>query len=209
MSLNVNPNAAHYAFAEYARRTPGFLNLSQNVDGLYQMAGHPKEQLKLLHGTLFEVKCASQACEYVEENFVDPIVPSLAIPLDKSDPTTNEALAQAGKNKAKRKELDIANAAVPIENITVKDLPQCPKCKEHMLRPNVVWFGEQLPLETIGEIEEYLQEPEDVDLIIVVGTSAKVYPAAGYSTKARMKGARICVVNMGKLSLALHHSNSY
>ncbi|KAF2172831.1 hypothetical protein M409DRAFT_62509 [Zasmidium cellare ATCC 36951] len=194
MSLNAKPNAAHYAFAEYARRTPGFMNLSQNVDGLYQMADHPKEQLKLLHNTLFEVRCVNRACGYVEENFTDPIVPSLAIPMDKSDPTTTEALAAAGK--ANRKELDISNAAVPISNIPVKDLPQCPKCKERMLRPNVVWFGENLPMDTIDEIEEYLHEPEDVDLIIVVGTSAKVYPAAGYTTKARMKGARVCVVNM-------------
>ena len=34
------------------------------------------------------------------------------------------------------------------------------------------------------------------DLIMVIGTSAKVYPAAGYIDEARDKGARVCVVNM-------------
>lgn len=31
---------------------------------------------------------------------------------------------------------------------------------------------------------------------MVIGTSAQVYPAAGYIDKARKKGARVCVVNM-------------
>lgn len=205
MSLNVRPNAAHYAFAEYARKVPGFINLSQNVDGLYQVANHPRDQLKLLHGTLFEVRCTSRACGYVEENFTDPIVPSLAIPKDNPDPTTKEALEGAGK--ATRNEVDIADASVPISKIPVKDLPQCPKCKERLLRPNVVWFGEQLPIKTTQEVLDYMQEPENVDLIIVVGTSAKVYPAAGYTNEARTKGARVCVVNMGKLSILVGSTN--
>ena len=35
-----------------------------------------------------------------------------------------------------------------------------------------------------------------VDLILVVGTTATVYPAAGYVEDARARGARVCVVNM-------------
>lgn len=37
-----------------------------------------------------------------------------------------------------------------------------------------------------------------VDLMLVVGTSSRVYPAAGYIDKARAKGARIAVVNMDR-----------
>lgn len=54
MALSVEPNLAHFALAELARKMPGFNTLSQNVDGLSQRAKHPKEQLQLLHGTLFE-----------------------------------------------------------------------------------------------------------------------------------------------------------
>jgi len=35
-----------------------------------------------------------------------------------------------------------------------------------------------------------------IDLMVVVGTTAKVYPAAGYNLAARKKGAKITVVNM-------------
>jgi NAD-dependent deacetylase sirtuin 5 len=41
-----------------------------------------------------------------------------------------------------------------------------------------------------------MSEPEQIDLILVIGTSAKVYPAAGYVDSARMKGARVAIVNM-------------
>lgn len=190
-SLQAEPNAAHYALAELSRKKPNFMTLSQNVDGLSQRANHPSDQLKLLHGTLFEVRCTdTRRCGYKENNFDDPIVPALAIPTDGHDPTTNDALAKA-------KELDISDAAVPIDKITTSELPKCPQCKKKLLRPNVVWFGESLPTKTLDEIDQYLAQPQDVELIMVIGTSAKVFPAAGYIEQARDKGARVCVVNMG------------
>jgi NAD-dependent deacetylase sirtuin 5 len=35
MALNVKPNPCHYALAELARKKPGFITLSQNVDGTF------------------------------------------------------------------------------------------------------------------------------------------------------------------------------
>lgn len=101
-----------------------------------------------------------------------------------------------GVDSRKLNELDVSDASVPISNIPLKDLPGCSRCKKSLLRPNVVWFGEQLPSTTLGEIDEYLETDEGVDLILVIGTSAKVYPAAGYIPQARMRGAKVCVVNM-------------
>lgn len=42
------------------------------------------------------------------------------------------------------------------------------------LRPHIVWFGESVPL-----IEEAAQKVQNADIIIVIGTSLSVYPAAG------------------------------
>jgi NAD-dependent deacetylase len=42
------------------------------------------------------------------------------------------------------------------------------------LRPHIVWFGEAVPL-----IEQAIQEVASSDVIIVIGTSMQVYPAAG------------------------------
>lgn len=205
MSLNANPNPAHYALAELARKMPGFVTLSQNVDGLGPRAGHPTEQLQLLHGSLFDIKCSNPLCDYWEENYTDPVVPALAIPTSGIDPTSNEARQAASgeaKSQARGQDLDISDINVPLPSIPEKDLPQCPKCKTHLLRPGVVWFGEQLPSKVLNTVGAFIDAKDEtgadakIDLIIVIGTSAKVYPAAGYIDEARNKGARVCVVNM-------------
>ncbi|PNS14932.1 hypothetical protein CAC42_2161 [Sphaceloma murrayae] len=188
MALGVQPNRAHLALAELARRKDGFMTLSQNVDGLSQRAGHPKDKLQLLHGSLFDVRCTDFYCDYQGQNFTDPIAPSLAIPRD-HDPTTKEAREQ------KARELDISNADVPLPSIPTKDLPGCPKCKTGLLRPGVVWFGEMLPSKVINTVDKFITSSPKIDLMLVIGTSASVYPAAAYVDRARAKGARVAVIN--------------
>jgi len=46
--------------------------------------------------------------------------------------------------------------------------------KGELLRPHIVWFGEEVPM-----IERAIEMIEDADILIVVGTSLEVYPAAG------------------------------
>ena len=70
-------------------------------------------------------------------------------------------------------------------------LRACPRCGA-MLRPDVVWFGEMLPLDVWQEAEVVSQT---CDLMLVVGTAAEVYPAAGLIGLARAGGAKIIVIN--------------
>lgn len=107
-------------------------------------------------------------------------------------------MEERGFSTAESRELDISDDRVEIPQLQREDLPQCPKCGNGLLRPGVVWFGEILPERTVKEIEDFIDESEKIDLIIVVGTSAKVYPAAGYVDTAREKGARVAVVNMDR-----------
>ncbi|KAF2874296.1 DHS-like NAD/FAD-binding domain-containing protein [Massariosphaeria phaeospora] len=191
MALQAKPNPAHYALAELAKKKDGFMTLSQNVDGLSPRAGHPADKLKLLHGSLFDVKCSDFFCKYTESsNYTDPIVPALAIPTDDADPTTTEA--------RKARDLDIADENVDLPEIDLRHLPQCPTCKHGLLRPGVVWFGEMLPTTVMNDIANWMEEDQKIDLIMVIGTSAKVYPAAGYVDLARAQGARVAVINMDK-----------
>lgn len=104
----------------------------------------------------------------------------------------------AGSKHRAGKELDISDDRVEIPELDTKDLPHCPKCASGLLRPGVVWFGEMLPEKIINEIDSFTEESKKIDLILVIGTSAKVYPAAGYIDKARAKGARVAVINMDK-----------
>ncbi|KAJ7154575.1 putative SIR2 family histone deacetylase [Mycena filopes] len=84
--------------------------------------------------------------------------------------------------------------ALPPDDIAEADLPRCPACGG-LLRPDVVWFGESLPQEAVERVEAWMAEGE-IDLMLVVGTSALVYPAAGYIHAARVRGARAAVFNM-------------
>ena len=64
----------------------------------------------------------------------------------------------------------------------LKDLPPHCECGG-MLRPGVVWFGELLPE---GAMERAEAAVRAADLLIVAGTSAQVYPAAGLIPLARV-----------------------
>ncbi|KAL9113837.1 MAG: hypothetical protein Q9227_001971 [Pyrenula ochraceoflavens] len=203
MALSAKPNRAHLALAELARRRPEFMTLSQNVDGLSPRARHPESQLKLLHGSLMDLKCWNRNCNYFDKNnFVDPIVPALAIPSEGSTtasdaPVANETLHNELKRKAAviRKDVDISDAQVPISQLKTEDLPHCPTCND-LLRPGVVWFGEALPQDVLEDVGNFIDAPERIDLMLVIGTSSKVHPAAGFTDQARARGARVAVVNM-------------
>ena len=68
-----------------------------------------------------------------------------------------------------------------------------PKCRCGALaRPGVVWFGEALPA---GIMLEAQHATESAEMLLVVGTSAVVYPAASLVPFAKKAGARIVEVN--------------
>ena len=69
--------------------------------------------------------------------------------------------------------------------------PRCATCG-NLRRPGVVWFGENLPAESLAAAE---QATAECDLMLVVGTSGQVYPAAGLAFAAHQQGARVVVIN--------------
>ncbi len=69
--------------------------------------------------------------------------------------------------------------------------PTCAHCGGP-LRPGVVWFGESLPMNAISHA---FQAAEDCDLLISVGTSGVVYPAAEVPQVAWRAGATVLHIN--------------
>lgn len=72
-----------------------------------------------------------------------------------------------------------------------REPPACPRCGAP-LRPDVVWFGEFLPEDVLAEAQAAAAR---CDAMLVVGTSALVYPAAELPLLARRGGARLVVVD--------------
>jgi len=71
------------------------------------------------------------------------------------------------------------------------DPPICAECG-NCVRPGVVWFGEALPLDGLLAAERAV---DGCDLMLVVGTSGAVWPAAGLAARARRAGAHVAIVN--------------
>jgi NAD-dependent deacetylase sirtuin 5 len=181
-SLKANPNSGHRALVQLAEKKDRMLIVSQNIDGLLERAGLAEERLINLHGSLFSLHCANSACSYTEQaNYQDPQIPALTIPAT-----------------------EISTLEVPLPSISKEDLPHCPTCKTNLVRPGILWFGENVPKSKLAQVDAFLQGEKDgeqdgkVDLMIVVGTSAMVWPAADFIHKARKSGAKIAVFDMNK-----------
>jgi NAD-dependent deacetylase len=69
--------------------------------------------------------------------------------------------------------------------------PHCPHCGGY-IRPNVVWFGEALPQDAFAQAIDFC---ERCDVILVIGTSGVVQPAASLSTVAKRSGAKVIEIN--------------
>lgn len=70
--------------------------------------------------------------------------------------------------------------------------PYCEDCSG-VLKPNTVLFGEQLPWEALNKAQE---EASICQVMLVIGTSANVYPAAAFPDLARQNQAIIVEVNI-------------
>lgn len=83
----------------------------------------------------------------------------------------------------------------PVERLVP---PTCPLCDNH-IRPGVVWFGEPLPPQEWDEAERRMVE---ADLVVIVGTSGVVYPAAGLPVLAHQMGTPIIEVTPMRTELS-------
>jgi len=77
------------------------------------------------------------------------------------------------------------------------DMGPLPKCKEcgGLLRPQVVWFGESLDY---GLLNRAVEAARACQLMLVIGTSAVVQPAASLAFEAKAAGAVVAEINLEK-----------
>ena len=137
------PNAAHMALAHLEEMGLLRMVITQNIDGLHQMAG--LQRLLELHGNSRWVTCVRCGMELPSEPFIERFI-------------------EDGK------------------------VPRCPGCNG-VMKPNVVLFGELLPVRTFLEAEA-------CDLMLVVGASLLVAPASGLPSRAQQTGAKLVIINL-------------
>ncbi|MCP9455864.1 MAG: NAD-dependent deacylase [Nitrospira sp.] len=76
-------------------------------------------------------------------------------------------------------------------SVPIKLLPSCTRCAG-LLRPHVVWFGESLDPMDMARCHDVLRS---CDVLLIIGTSGVVYPAAGFAAIAKQAGAFVGEIN--------------
>jgi NAD-dependent deacetylase len=83
-----------------------------------------------------------------------------------------------------------------LELLADADAPACPSCGA-LLKPDVVFFGELLPVEAI---DRAMQLARGAGLLLVVGSSLEVYPVAALPEETLAAGGALAIVNRGPTS---------
>jgi NAD-dependent deacetylase len=87
----------------------------------------------------------------------------------------------------------LSSAEISLDDIP----PRCSKCKG-VYKPDCVFFGEAIPVDALTRAH---QESRTCDLMLVLGTSAVVYPAASMPEIAKSAGARVVEINPSETPL--------
>lgn len=104
----------------------------------------------------------------------------------------SQALAEIHGNFKKIRCLE-CNLRFPEEKISLEVLPpSCPECGG-LLKSDTVSFGEPIPSDVLRQCAEHSAR---ADLVIVAGTSATVYPAAGFALEVKERGGKLIEVNL-------------
>lgn len=80
-------------------------------------------------------------------------------------------------------------------DVPIDILPYCKSCNG-LLRPHIIWFGESLDPEDITQSMEALQ---DCGVLLVIGTSGVVQPAASFASIAKGAGAYVVEINIEEI----------
>lgn len=103
----------------------------------------------------------------------------------------SEDVLEIHGNMLRNKCADCARAIELENDVDPSSIPTCPACGGK-IRPDVVWFGEMLPEETI---DAAFEAAEQADIFFSIGTSALVHPAATLPVVAKRHGAVLVEIN--------------
>jgi NAD-dependent deacetylase len=140
------PNIGHQVLArwESAARIRGVI--TQNIDGLHQMAG--SHSVLELHGTARQAACLDCRARYD----IEPLVTKF---------------------------------------LNEDRVPDCPQCGGR-LKHATISFGQMLPPDVLMEATRWSRE---ADLLLAIGSSLVVTPAADLPRIAKERGARLVIIN--------------
>jgi NAD-dependent SIR2 family protein deacetylase len=170
------PNAGHRAVA--ALQQAGLVRaiITQNVDGLHQAGG--ARDIVELHGTLDRVvclECGARSTRDAVDERLRAVNPDLAWDtVAPSNPDGDVELAE--------------------EHVAQFRLVGCVCCGADLLKPDVVFFGENVPRSRVQRCFELV---DGSACLLVLGSSLSVMSGLRFVHRARQKGIPVAIVNRG------------
>lgn len=147
------PNAGHQVLAAWEQRGVARGVITQNIDGLHQIAGN--RQVLELHGTARAATCLDCSARFD----IEPLVAQF---------------------------------------LKTGEVPPCPKCTKGRLKHATVSFGQMLPTDVLETAYQWCAE---ADLILAIGSSLVVTPAADLPRYVKQNGGKIVIVNRDETGL--------
>jgi len=147
--LSAQTNAGHQTLVKLEEKCANLGIITQNVDGLNEIAGNDPSRIVEIHGRIRYARCMS--CDYITRW------------------DTEENIIEDGP------------------------IPKCPNCPNTFLRPDVVWFGEQLDHNDLYKATDWIDQ---CNLMLVIGTSGTVYPVASFPQIAKNQGKIVIEFNI-------------
>lgn len=171
-----DPNAGHRAVA--ALRTRGYLSgvITQNVDGLHQAAGTPG--VVELHGRLNRVVCLGCGRTSSREE------------LDSRLRAANPVFEGTASRINPDGDVDLAD-----EQVRGFRLVGCSGCAGGVLKPDVVFFGENVPS---ARVQRCYRLVDDARAVLVLGSSLTVMSGLRFVRHAARAGKPVLIINRGE-----------
>ncbi len=168
------PSIGHKVLTELEHRGHLKLIVTQNVDRLHQKAG--SRRVIDLHGRLDEVICLS--CK---------VICSRAS-IQQEISALNSLLTEAGQLAPD------GDADVDEQFLASVVPPRCHRC-QGILKPNVVFFGDNVPATVVQQVYDAITE---CDGLLIIGSSLKVFSGFRFCRHASEIGIPIASINPGR-----------
>ena len=167
------PNRGHFAIAQAESLGKVFQVVTQNVDNLHQKAG--AKNVIDLHGRLDQVRCMSCAQSISR------------IDMDKMLAELNPEINRTGDFEF------TPDGDAEVDASENFQIPVCRNCGG-VLKPDVVFFGESVPTDTV---ELAMKRLDEAEVLLVAGTSLTVNSGLRFARRAARANKPIIIVNIG------------
>jgi NAD-dependent SIR2 family protein deacetylase len=185
MMRDARPNPAHHALATLEASGAITGVITQNVDGLHGAAG--SRRVVELHGALAAVRCLGCDARSSRAELHARLLAANAAWL----PRAAEARAAAAPD---------GDAVLPDELVADFAVVACRAC-DGVLKPDVVFFGENVPKPTVDAAWGMFDEGE---VLLVVGSSLTVFSGYRFVRRAAERGVPVAIVNQGETRGDVH-----